>query len=298
MFTVAGGGGRDVLEPVTVTVASRRGRDRAGNQDRWAVLTGDDLLLLAVADGMGGTRGGGAAASSAVRVVADLVGRPEEATPAGRTHPVRRARGLGCGNAAGRRAAVPADPAARSHRELLDRAVAAAHARVVETAPADVPVSLRPGTTLTAAVAVGRSVHIAHAGDSSAWLVRRGALCRLTDVHTFAAALLAAGAVAADSAAARRLDHLLTRYVGMPGPLTPQQRTVRLRPGDRLLIASDGVTRAVPVPELAALLARPDSTAGTLVAAAVSAGALDDATAVLATLGGYAALPEPGAGGT
>jgi protein phosphatase len=145
------------------------------------------------------------------------------------------------------------------------------------------PETIRPGTTLTAALVAGDRLHLAHAGDSSCWLYRQGELRRLTDVHTSAAVLVAAGAVDSGSEAARRLDNLLTRYVGMPGLLQPQLCTVRLRAGDRLLLASDGLTRAVPPPVLAALLARPRATAADLIAAARGCG--DDATAVLATVG-------------
>jgi protein phosphatase len=88
--------------------------------------------------------------------------------------------------------------------------------------------------------------------------------------------------VAAGSPAERRLDGLLTRFLGMPGSVHPQQSAARLRPGDRLLVASDGVTRALGVPALATLLARPDVRATDLVDAAVAAGGRDDATALLA----------------
>jgi serine/threonine protein phosphatase PrpC len=96
--------------------------------------------------------------------------------------------------------------------------------------------------------------------------------------------LVAAGAVAGGSAAARRLDNLLTRYVGMPGSLQPQLCTLRLRAGDRLLLASDGLTRVVPEPEIAQLLARQRTTAADLAQAAVARGGKDDVTAVLATV--------------
>ena len=157
-----------------------------------------------------------------------------------------------------------------------------AHQRVRTLATSTVPAPLRPGTTLTAVLAVDSRLHLAHAGDSSAWLLRRGRLRRLTEVHSQGAALVAAGAVAAGSPAERRLDGLLTRFLGMPGSLHPQQSAVRLRPGDRVLVASDGVTRALGVPELATLLARPGVRATDLVDAAVAAGGRDDATALLA----------------
>jgi protein phosphatase len=171
--------------------------------------------------------------------------------------------------------------------------MARAHHRVRAAAPPGLPDALRPGSTLTAALVVGDRLVVGHVGDSGCWLLRGGALIRLTEVHTHAAVLVAAGAVDRGSPAARRLDNLLTRHLGMPGELRPQLTAVRLQVGDRLLLATDGLSRALPPVALAALLAGADTTAGRLVGAAVAAGAKDDVTALLATVGdaasGYAA---------
>lgn len=235
-----------------VTVASRTGSGREASEDRWVAVTGGSGLLLAVADGMGGTVGGAAAADAALAGLVDSVaGGPD-----------------------------------------LAAAVVAAHERVRGLAADGMPVALRPGTTLTAALVDGRRLRLAHLGDSSLWLLRRGRLRRVTEEHTSAAALVAAGAVQPGSLAQRRLNGMLTRYAGMPGTACPQLATVRLRPGDRLLVASDGVTRPLPVPELAALLADPALVAADLVAAAADAGGRDDATALLAGLPVDTVVPE------
>jgi len=235
---------------VELTVASRAGTDRAASEDRWVALTGDRATLLAVADGMGGTVGGGDAASAALAALVDSM-----------------------------TGTAPVD------LQALRSAVDAAHDRVRGLAVDGTPAALCGGTTLTAVVATGRRLHLAHAGDSSCWLLRRGRLGRLTEVHTSAAALVAAGAVERGSVAERRLGGLLTRFLGMPGRVCPQLATVRLRPGDRLLVATDGVTRALPLPVLGELLSRPGAGAADLVAAVAAAGGRDDATALLAGVG-------------
>jgi PPM family protein phosphatase len=237
--------------------ASRRGPGRHRNDDRWAVAAGNGTVLLAVADGMGFTAGGGTAATIALRAVLDATAE-DESEPTGST-PARD--------------------------DVLGAAMVRAHRAVRAAGPPTMPETIRPGTTLTAALVAGDRLHLAHAGDSSCWLYRDGVLRRLTDVHTSAAVLVAAGAVDGDSEAARRLDNLLTRYLGMPGLLQPQVCTVPLRAGDRLLLASDGVTRAVPPPALCALLARPHVAAADVIAAAVAGACNDDVTAVLATVG-------------
>lgn len=255
-----------------VTVASRTGRSRPASEDRWVAVTGGSGLLLAVADGMGGTVDGAAAATAALAALLDrlnLTGPAADPTGTGDPNPLD----------------IGGEPD-------LTGAVAAAHDRVRALATPGMPMLLRPGTTLTVALVVGRRLHLAHLGDSSCWLLRRGRLRRLTEEHTSAAALVAAGAVQPGSPAQRRLDGMLTRYVGMPGTACPQLTTVRLRAGDRLLVATDGVTRPLPMSRLAALLARPGTDAAELVRAATEAGGRDDATAVLVTLPVDSVAPE------
>jgi PPM family protein phosphatase len=241
---------------VDLTAASRAGVSRDASEDRWVAVTGEHGLVLAVADGMGGTIGGGAAATAALAALLDHLAGSAPVTV-----------------------------------DTLGAAVAAAHRRVRALAPDGMPVALRAGTTLTAAVATGHRLHLAHVGDSSCWLLRRGRLRRLTEAHTHAAALVAAGAVERGSAAERRLGGLLTRFLGMPGTLAAQLASIRVRPGDRVLVATDGVTGTLPVPALATLLARPGVGAADLVRAAVDAGGRDDATALLVDMD---TVPEPG----
>jgi serine/threonine protein phosphatase PrpC len=311
---------------VDVTVASRTGRSRPASEDRWVAVTGAAGLLLAVADGMGGTIAGGPAADAALAGLVEALAvttpvAPAVTTPAVTTPAVApavttpAATTSAATTAAGAPAVVPAEAptvqsgpargwlvesgAAQSDGRTtpmaivapdpgpdLAGAVAAAHERVRGLATDGMPVPLRPGTTLTAALVTGRRLRLAHLGDSSCWLLRKGRLRRLTEEHTHAAQLVAAGAVQPGSVAQRRLDGMLTRFAGMPGSACPQLVTVRLRAGDRLLVATDGVTRALTVPALATLLGRPGVTATDLVDAASDAGGRDDATALLAALPG------------
>jgi len=325
---------------VDVTVASRTGRSRPASEDRWVAVTGAAGLLLAVADGMGGTIAGGPAADAALAGLVEALtvttpaGAPAETTPAvttpagapaattpavapTATTPTVTAPAVAPAvtTPAGAPAVVPpeaptvqsgpapgwlvesgaAQPDGRTTPMAivapdpgpdLAAAVAAAHERVRGLATDGMPVPLRPGTTLTAALVTGRRLLLAHLGDSSCWLLRKGRLRRLTEEHTHAAQLVAAGAVQPGSVAQRRLDGMLTRFAGMPGSACPQLVTVRLRAGDRLLVATDGVTRALTVPALATLLGRPGVTATDLVDAASDAGGRDDATALLAALPG------------
>ena len=146
-----------------LTVASRCGADRTASQDRWLTLAGrGGGALLAVADGMGGTVGGGAAAGAALAALVEaLTGRPPPGNPQldlGRSLELRWPGGGGSGGA----------------MAMLAEAVTAAHHRVHALAADGLPGALRGGTTLTAVVASGRRLHLAHAGDSSCSLRQGG----------------------------------------------------------------------------------------------------------------------------
>src|SRR6185312_13252715 len=78
---------RGRVAAVDVTVASRTGRSRPASEDRWVAVTGAAGLLLAVADGMGGTIAGGPAADAAL---AGLVEALAVTTPAGLPEVTRR----------------------------------------------------------------------------------------------------------------------------------------------------------------------------------------------------------------
>ena len=70
------------------------------------------------------------------------------------------------------------------------------------------------GTTLTAARSLGRDLLITHVGDSRAYLLRAGTLCRLTRDHTFAQLLVDTGQIAAADVATSGHAHVLTNALG------------------------------------------------------------------------------------
>jgi protein phosphatase len=94
----------------------------------------------------------------------------------------------------------------------------------------------QPGaaSTLVAAAVAGNDAVIGNLGDSRAYLVRSGEIRRLTADHS------------GDSPSS------ITRFVGDPRGVQPDVFVETLRPGDRLVLCSDGLTRHVPDDEIAA----------------------------------------------
>lgn len=142
------------------------------------------------------------------------------------------------------------------------------------------------GTTLTAALLAGNRLALAHVGDSRAYLLRDGALRRLTRDHTVVQALVDAGELSPAEAAVRPDRALLLKALdGGDVPPEPELALHELRPGDRLLLCTDGLSAVVPEADLAPALTRaaaPAATARDLIALARDLGAPDNVACVVA----------------
>jgi serine/threonine protein phosphatase PrpC len=132
-------------------------------------------------------------------------------------------------------------------------------------------------TTLTAVVLRGRTWTLAHVGDTRAYLLRGGESRRLTQDHAF--------------------DHpdlksRLTRAVGLDDAVHVDYLQGDLQPGDAFLIVSDGVHAVLREPRLVALAAvgSAQQAAEAIVQAALAAGSVDNATALLLRVGGLTRL--------
>jgi PPM family protein phosphatase len=139
------------------------------------------------------------------------------------------------------------------------------------------------GTTLTA-VALHGDYLVANIGDSRTYLLRDGALTRLTRDDSYLQELLESGVVSPDDARRHPQRNLVTAALdGAPGR-TPAITRVGARAGDRLLLCSDGLSDVLDERRIAELLAQPHAAraADALVLAALAAGARDNVTAVVA----------------
>jgi protein phosphatase len=148
------------------------------------------------------------------------------------------------------------------------------------------PGSRGMGTTLTLAYAFGRELFVAHVGDSRCYLLRDGALTRLTQDHTLVQELVRHGIVSPEEAAHHPYRHVITNCVGgTEADLRIDTQRLELEPDDLLLLCSDGLTDMVPDERIReVLLAEPDlpQACARLVAEANERGGRDNITAVLA----------------
>ena len=117
---------------------------------------------------------------------------------------------------------------------------------ILEAEAAADPALTGMGTTMTMVYLLDRDLLVAHVGDSRAYRFRDGVLSRLTQDQTMAQALADAGVIAAEEVKSHRQRHILTGALGAKSGV-PRVELGRhdLRDGDRILVASDGLTEMV-----------------------------------------------------
>lgn len=204
---------------VDLDVVSLCGPVREENEDAAAVWVGESGQVLAlVADGMGGYSNGRQAAEIVVQT---------------------------CLEAAQQRNGDLADVMLRDSLE-------SAHSRILERAQEGAP---GMGATVVAALVegVGRKpvLHLAHAGDSRAYLIRGSSIYRLTQDHSLIAQLVRDGYLAEDQAFGHPDSNVVHRALGQRGDFEPELHApLPLDAGDRLVLCSDGLHDAVRDEEL------------------------------------------------
>lgn len=142
-----------------------------------------------------------------------------------------------------------------AERQSVEQGLLTAHRRIRETSQA--AGQERMGSTAVAVAIENDKATIHWVGDSRAYLLRGGSLRTLTKDHSFVNELIDAGAISARDAETHPNRHVLTRAVGIRdvAELKIDSVTERLRPGDRLLLCSDGLYGYLPAASLLRVLA-------------------------------------------
>lgn len=141
------------------------------------------------------------------------------------------------------------------------------------------------GSTAAVAYFRGNRVFACNVGDSRIYFWHAGELRCLSRDHTKYQQMVDDGFVQSGGDADCRDKHVLTQYLGMRGKLAPHFAvSIRLEPGDRVLLCSDGLTGCLTEAQLAAGLGadKPlDLVGRQLVQQALDAGERDNITVVL-----------------
>jgi protein phosphatase len=174
-------------------------------------------------------------------------------------------------------------------RSTMSAAIQDAGARVRAAVDAD-PALRGMGTTLTAMLFHASGAVLASIGDSRAYQLRDSHLQMLTEDHNL-------GRLVAQAAVSAELAPRLVRYIDGRPDRSPDLIPVTIRPGDRYLLCTDGLSGVIDPDSIrTALLGTPDpaNAASRLLSLADGAGSPDNVTAVVIDVG--AATNRPAAG--
>jgi serine/threonine protein phosphatase PrpC len=232
-----------------------KGRKRERNED--GCLVAEPIALYAVADGMGGHRGGAHASKLALEVLQREVELrmapqsskvPEEGVDFG---------GIAFLDTAEIPVVAPEDvldDGRVSAKGILYLAAQRASDAVFDASRRD-PSLRGMGTTLTAMMIEAASAHFVHAGDSRAYRLRGGRLEQISEDHSWTREQVKAGMMTEDQAKASEFRHIITRSIGFERHVRLDSYKVEVEPGDCLLLCSDGMSNYIEHEELERLMA-------------------------------------------
>ncbi len=138
------------------------------------------------------------------------------------------------------------------------------------------------GTTMTSVIIKDWEASIAHVGDSRLYHWRNDTLTQITRDHAHREAIVENTRHANETRTPSPMRDILEKALGKSDIIQPDLINLRLLPGDKLLLCSDGVTGVIPLEELGQLVANEhtNTLADTLVRLANEKGTKDNASAV------------------
>lgn len=113
-------------------------------------------------------------------------------------------------------------------------------------------------TTLTTIKLIEKTLHIAHVGDSGLFVFRKDLFTKLTTDHTMAQEMRH-NADSENIYIPEYYNHILTECIGSSRDIHIEQKTYQVDSGDRLLLYTDGITKAFKQSELHNLSFKYDS---------------------------------------
>jgi len=221
-----------------VAASTHPGMKGKNNEDRFAVSAhrlGQDertpSLLALICDGIGGHRAGEVAAEMAIETISRTV--------------------------------VESD--GRQPLVTLTQAFSSANQVIREQATSDLA-QRGMGATCVCVWVIGFQLYTASLGDSRLYFIRGDTIRQITTDHTWIQEAIDFGALTPEQAVGHPNAHVIRRYLGAQNPMAPDFRLrlqpeetdeqaqgnqgMRLLPGDRLLLCSDGLTDLVTKEEM------------------------------------------------
>lgn len=222
---------------------------RSQNEDNYMLMHTEALYVVAVSDGMGGHLAGEIASSLSIETLRETLQQQ---------HPSREA--------------------------ALSSAFAEANRAVRQKASSSEEM-YGMGCTLVAAVMDEREFTAANVGDSRLYHFDGETIRQITHDHSFVAELVRRNIITPEEAKTHPRRNLITRAIGSEDRLSADIFTCEWKPGDILLLCSDGLCGVMNDEEMASFLQNCDDldmACVKLIDRALALGSRDNITVVLA----------------
>lgn len=198
------------------------GKRRKLNQDY--VYTSENPVgnlpnLFLVADGMGGHNAGDYASRYAVESIVEEISLSYE------KNPVR----------------------------ILKKAIESANAHIREKSLETEEMS-GMGTTLVAASCIGSRLQVANVGDSRLYLIHEQKITQITRDHSLVEEMVRMGGIDRESARNHPDKNIITRAIGAQDTIEIDFFNEELKPGDMVLMCTDGLTNMLEDEEIRMIL--------------------------------------------
>ncbi|XVL95981.1 protein-serine/threonine phosphatase PrpC [Bacillus subtilis] len=234
------------------------GKIRQHNEDDAGIFKGkDEFVLAVVADGMGGDLAGDVASKMAVKAMGEKWNEAET---------------------------IPTAPS--DCEKWLIEQILSVNSKIYDHAQAHEECQ-GMGTTIVCALFTGKTVSVAHIGDSRCYLLQDGDFVQVTEDHSLVNELVRTGEISREDAEHHPRKNVLTKALGTDQSVSIDTRSFDIEPGDKLLLCSDGLTNKVEGTELKDILqsdSAPQEKVNLLVDKANQNGGEDNITAVLLEL--------------
>ena len=200
-----------------------KGRKRELNEDyvyAFEKPVGNLPNLFIVADGMGGHKAGDYASEFTVKTIVEEVERSFEKNPS----------------------------------IIFQKAIAVANRKLREIASEDLS-KKGMGTTVVAATCMGRYLQVANVGDSRLYVVN-DTITQITTDHSYVEEMIRRGSLERENARSNPNKNIITRAVGAKNDIQVDIYVVELKPGDLLLMCSDGLSNMLEDDEMRMIIKR------------------------------------------
>ena len=200
-----------------------KGRKRELNEDyvyAFEKPVGNLPNLFIVADGMGGHKAGDYASELTVKTIVEEVERSFEKNPS----------------------------------IIFQKAIAVANRKLREIASGDLS-KKGMGTTVVAATCMGRYLQVANVGDSRLYVVN-DTITQITTDHSYVEEMIRRGSLERENARSNPNKNIITRAVGAKNDIQVDIYVVELKPGDLLLMCSDGLSNMLEDEEMRMIIKR------------------------------------------